>query len=131
MLFMTHLFLAILQLMHVSLAVKLSVRIAQFPPLRVFSVLDPIESTPLEFANVPTIIMILKQLVHFSMTVYLALMPNVRYVFNHCQIVKPVLIQTLSEFSLVVIVLLKDTTMHFNLLILLLITVFRVRIRNA
>jgi hypothetical protein len=128
---MTHLFLEILQLMHVSLAVKPSVRIVLFPLLRVFSVSVPIESTPLEYANVLTIIMIHKQLVHFSMTVYLARMPNVRCAFNHCQIVKPVLIQTLSEFSLVVIVLLKDTTMLFNLLILLLITVFRVRILNA
>jgi hypothetical protein len=124
---MTHLFLEIPRPMRVSLAVQPSVRIAQFPPLRVFSVLVPIESTPLEFANVLTIIMILKQLVHFSMTVYLARMPNVRYVFNLYQIVKPVLTQTQSEFSLFVIVPLKDITTHFKLLLFLLITVFHVQ----
>jgi hypothetical protein len=127
MLFTMRLILEIPQLMRVSLAVQPYVRFAQFPPLRVFNVSVPIESTPQQFANVPTIIMILKQLVHFFMTVYLAPMPNVRYVFNLYQIVKLVLTQTQSEFSLVVIVLLKDITTLFKLLLFLLITVFHVQ----
>jgi hypothetical protein len=131
MLFTMRLFLEIPRLMRVSLAAQPYVRIAQFPPLCVFNVSVPIESTPQQFANVPTIIMILKQIVHFFLTVYLAPMPNVRYVFNLYQIVKLVLTQTLSELFLFVIVPLKGTTTLFKLLLFLLITVFHVQTLNV